>query len=515
MYRGRGFQKAYQECAGQSIAKVSQSFSFWERSLGFRVFSVFLLFPGILFSQNVSNLEDEYSLSPNAQLALSVEDYRVTAGDIYTLSFSTGAQQVQYVIPVDTSYRIRVSNLGVVDATGKTFCQLKTKVETVVANNYPMGGVQFVLTQPAAFKVHIAGEVKSTREINAWALNRLSALAVPHNLTAYSSIRDITVKSSCGQTRVYDLFKAARMGDISQNPYLRPGDEITFNRIARSVTLEGAVERPGVYQILDGENLKDLIEYYGSGFTHRADKTRLDLVRLVNSGNVAGRKISLAESDIEANYGLENHDVVTVPDITLLEPVMFVEGAVGASAEANLTASNRLTVRFYRGENYAALVRRNMGWFSAVSDTKNAYIIRGDAQIPFNLNPVLYNHEYSSELRVEDNDVLIIPFRQYFVTVAGAVVAPGRYPYIPDRDWDYYIALAGGFRPEQNSRQSVEIVDITGKKLDKTDAISPETVITARANSFHYYFSQYAPVITTTLSLITTFITLQAYLNSR
>jgi protein involved in polysaccharide export with SLBB domain len=497
------------------------------RKTAFFGFFVFL-FPSIMFSQAVSSTlptslaseesssaEDVWSVSliPNPQLALSVADYRVTAGDIYTLSFAAGDEAIQYIIPVDTSYRIRVANFGVLDAAGKTFLQLKTQVEAVVANNYPLSGVQFVLTQPAAFKVYIRGEVQQAQEIDVWALNRLSVLAVQQHLTAYSSIRDVAVKSSNGQTRVYDLFKAARTGDLSQDPYLRPGDEITFGRVVRLITLEGAVERPGTYQLLAGENLKDLIELYGSGFTPQADRTRLDLVRLVNSGNTAGRKISLTREDVEAGYPLEDRDTVTVPDITLLEPVMFVEGAVGAAEEAVLTASNRLVVRFYQGENYAALVRRNMTLFTAVSDTRNAYIIRGDTQISLNLNPILYDSEYSSELAVENNDVLIIPFRQYFVTVAGAVVVPGRYPYIPDRGWDYYIALAGGFRPEQNNRQAVDITDISGRKLNKTDIISPETVITARANSFHYYFNQYAPIITTTLTIVSTLITV--YLATR
>jgi protein involved in polysaccharide export with SLBB domain len=387
-----------------------------------------------------------------------------------------------------------------------------------VANNYPLSGVQFVLTRPAAFKVYIRGEVKESTEINAWALNRLSVVAAEKNLTKYASLRDISIKSSGGQTRVFDLFKAARSGDISQDPYLRPGDEITFNRAARIINLEGEVERPGNYQLLEGENLKELIDVYGSGFTRDADASRLEIIRMVNGASAAGEKIFVSVSDVAANFPLENFDSVSVQNISLLEPVIFVEGAVGtaavaassviASVEGNLTASTRLVVRYYQGENYAALIRRNMNWFSAVSDTQNAYIIRNGEQLPFNLNPVLYDPDYNINLKVETNDTLIIPFRQYFVNVAGAVALPGRYPYIPDRQWDYYIALAGGFRPEQNSRQSVEIQDISGKKMKKTDVIMPETSITANANSFLYHFNQYAPVITTVLTIVSTMFTI-------
>ena len=60
-------------------------------------------------------------------------------------------------------------------------------------------------------------------------------------------------------------------------------------------------------------------------------------------------------------------------------------------------------------------------------------------------------------------DTLIIPFRQYLISVAGAVMDPGRYPYIPDRTWEYYIGLAGGFVNEKNMREVVKIRDINGK----------------------------------------------------
>ena len=494
-------------------------------------------------------------INQNSMLARSSADYRVTPGDVYTLAYAAGATPVSYTITVDTSYRIRVSNLGIVNGAGKTFVQLKSEVEAIVTNNYPLGGVQLALTQPAIFKVQVKGEVPVAGEVPAWGLSRLSSLIGNNtqaaqtgqttqtsqtartsqttqtsqptqtfydSLTPFASLRDVSIRSSNGQTRVYDLFKALRLGDLSQDPYLRPGDEITFNRIKRSVTIVGEVERPGTYQLLDEENVKELIEFYGGGFTPIADKTRLEMVRLINSTDIAGDKIFLTENDLANNYILENYDEITVPLISLLQPVVFVEGAViavsaaqalsniGTSAVSeisDLVSSNRLAVRFNKGETYASLVRRNIRWFTSVSDTQNAYIIRNNEQILINLNPMLYDSSYRGEIVVQENDVLVVPFRQYFVTVAGAVITPGRYPYIPDRDWEYYIALAGGFIMERNARQTITITNLNGKRLKKTDAITPETVITANTNHALYYFNQYAPVITTILTIVSTFLT--------
>jgi protein involved in polysaccharide export with SLBB domain len=439
---------------------------------------------------------------------------------VYGLAFLIGNNPVSYVITVDSSYKVRVVNLGIIDAAGKTYMQLKNQVEAVVSNNYPLSGVQLVLMKPAVFRVYIKGEVVSSGEREAWALDRLSSAV--SLMTPLSSLRDINIQSVGGQVRTYDLFKAQRFGDLSQDPYLRPGDTITFNRLKRAVIIEGEVERPETYQLLPGENLKELIETYGSGFTPLADPTRIEITRQVNSASISGNKILPGEDVLRDNFPLEHYDVVMVPTKTQLQPVLFVEGAVIAfekedeasrfstvapSVSATPTvpiASTRLVVPFNKGEYYASMVRRNSKWFSSVSDTQNAYIIRGDSRIPINLNPLLYDETYRGEVSIEDNDTLVIPFRQYFVTVAGAVALPGRYPYIPDRDWEYYIALDGGFIPERNRGESITITDITGKRLKKTDGIMPETVITAKTNHGLYYFNRYAPVITTILSIVGT-----------
>ncbi|MDR0597178.1 MAG: SLBB domain-containing protein [Treponema sp.] len=471
--------------------------------------ALFLCVFAPLFSQVSQEIVDSAEdLSMDALLALSSPDYRVTAGDVYTLAYAAGTTPVTFRIIVDSSYRVPIANLGVVNAAGKTYRQFKREAEAIVANNYPLSGAQLALIQPGYFQVYLAGEVNVAAVKTAWALSRLSSL-LEGSLTGYSSTRDITVTSASGQSAVYDLFLAQRDGDLSQDPYLRPEDVVRINRIDRVVTIDGAVERPGSYQLLSGEHLRDLIQRYASNLTPVADPSRMELVRYLDSKTDSGDKLYLSERSIVENYPLRHLDAVSVPAITDLTPVMFVEGAVrgpGALESAESNVANRLTVRFNQGENYASLARRHGDWFTSISDTRNAYVIRGEERIPLDLNPMLYDSNYRSQYFVERNDVLIVPFRQYFVTVAGAVAQPDRYPYIPDRSWEYYVALAGGFVKELNSREAVEIKDLGGKRMRKTDAITPETTITARTNAGLYYFNRIAPVVTTVLSIITTFV---------
>ena len=515
-------------------------------------------------AKNKKNSSDNLSLasqSGNVQIAMSVPDYLVTAGDIYTLSFVIGTDAISYSLPVDSTYRIRVANLGVIDASGKTFVELKRQVENLVTRNYPMSGVQFVLTSAAVFKVTIKGEVFSTTEKNVWALTRLCALLKESELetnvnnldpyadestlfeenellTKYSSKRNIMITSADGKSKNYDLFTAERFGDMTQDPYLRPNDVITISRFQRIAMINGTVERPGTYELLEGENLKDLVEVYGGGLAPRADTTRIELTKINTEAEKTGGKTYVSQKDIDENYKIESYDTIYIPSYKDLRPSIFIEGAVVMPQETtiggtelsssdiksegmSLTSSeikteemqstNRLTISFNMGEKYTSFVRGHSQFFSSpVADTANSYIMRDNNKIPISIYKILYDKDFDSDEILQSNDTLIVPFKQYFVSVSGAVKVPGRYPYVPDRGWEYYVSLAGGFIKTENSREKIVITDINGKKISKRDPITPETTIEAMTNSGLYHFNLYAPIITTLISAVSTSISILA-----
>ncbi len=495
-----------------------------------------------LLSSSLNSLQTDVSsqnslkaseFTASVQVAMSNADYMVTAGDVYSLTYAANNTPISYTIAVDSTYRIRVSNLAVLDAKGKSYLTLKRQVEEIVQKNYPLSGVQFVLLTPATYKVTVKGEVLETTECSVWALTRLSDV-IKDLTTDLSSFRNVNVTSSDNQTKIYDLFKAQRDGDLSQNPYLRPGDVVTVKKVNRQVFIEGSVNRPGTYELLLGENLKELIDYYADGFTYYADRSKMELCRQDLENDVAGKKIYLSEQNYKDNFGLISFDRITVFDSNDLLPVVFVEGAVNfvseiqdnlgitysaqrvtsSTASSSLTANNRLAMRFNEGEDYAFFVRRNKNIFTNVSDLENAYIIRGSEQIPVNLTKMIYDSSYKSQISMQYNDTLLVPFKQFFVSVSGAVYAPGRYPYIPDRTWDYYVGLAGGFLKDKNRNDAIKITDSSGKAYSKGDYILPEMTIEAEYNNGLYYFNQYAPVITTILSMISTTVTIILYVNN-
>lgn len=355
------------------------------------------------------------------QLAMSVPNYPVTAGDVYDLTFAAGQNSVHVTLPVDTSYRIRVANLGIIRCEGLTYNQLKSRVESLISQNYPMGGPQFMLSKPAVFLVSITGEVVQSTEEKAWALTRLSSFIAP-NVTKYSSERNITIVHADGKKNVYDLYKARRDGDFSQNPYLRPGDKIIIGRQDRIVSIQGSVERPGTYELLANENLQELIYGYASGITRTADLSRIRLIR-IDDGKERLQKVHyLSEDDVSANITLVDKDSIFIPDWSDLQPFVELKGViknpVTFESEPNMnqdssSAMYRTKINFYVSENYASLIRRIENYFTVFSDLKAIFVERNNEEILLDAERILLDMDFESPYQVERNDVIVVPYRPF------------------------------------------------------------------------------------------------------
>ena len=316
-----------------------------------------------------------------------------------------------------------------------------------------------------------------------------------------SSTRNIILKEE-GTEKTFDLFKAEREGELSQDPYVRPGDQVIVQRLKRIATISGEVRRPGTYQLLEGEGLKDLIEYYADGFTEKANPTKMMITRYVSSTSSVGEKIQI-DSTKTPDFSLNIYDSIDVPPYQNLLPVAWFEGAIGLGADqAAPQAAQRVPYTYFPGDTVSQATLANRKLFSEVSDLANAYVLRkGSAKIPVNLSQFLYDSNTTGDVRLEPNDVIIVPFRQFFITVSGAVRIAGRYPYVPDRTWEYYVGLAGGLDTDRNSGKKVTIYDVTSKKVASSDRIiQPEDNIVAESNSFTYNLIKYSSIISTLIS---------------
>jgi protein involved in polysaccharide export with SLBB domain len=441
--------------------------------------------------------------SPEGRVALAMTspEYPVTPGDTYTLTFvtSTGLNEVTVVVNVDCS--IQLANIGVIKAEGMRFIDLKALIERRVLEAYPLSSPQLVIRSCGLFPVYVRGEVPKSSIVYQWGLARLSDLW--QGVTPYASYRSIAVRSAGGHEKIYDLFKAWRTGDMAQDPLLRPGDTVTFSKYTRSVTVSGEVRRPGTYQLTDSDSLQDVIEEYCDGFSPQADASRITLKRSVRGMDPVGEARVLAYAESK-DFALEDMDVLSVPSVLEAQPVVYIEGALRADAEGALESEPavRLPYVFYPGETLGQALRSIKSKLSPLADLSTAYFVRNGAARSVDLVKFIYGNDFSSDFALEPNDVVYIPFQKLYVYVGGAVKLPGEYPYAPDRTWDYYIGLAGGFDESKNSSEKLTIQDVRGRKYGKERIIEPEDRIIAAENDVLYNLGRAATIASTIISAV-------------
>ena len=451
------------------------------------VVAVFMLAVGIAgFSQETS---PDGETQQRLQLAISSEDYPVTPGDVYRLTYRQGDTAVTSDFLVESNYTINLKVFGSLNTAGMTFAKLKPVIEKAVSAAYPRSMPSLTIYSLGIFQVFLRGETPQSQNIIAWGLSRLSQI-VETRRGPEASLRNVGVISRDGKQKTFDLFKAYRLGAAEEDPYVRPGDTIVLSRIERRVQIAGTVHRPGTYELLANEQLRELVESYGGGLTDNSDVSRLRIEK------VSGGRPRIEYTNLADGYGkdfrLENGDIVSVPAISENLPVVSFEGAIiqQATAAATTTAPttatpeeaaaaatpgyNRIFYTFKEGETLADAVRAVRASFAPLADLSSASVIRAGQAEPVivDLRELLARSVSPADMALRANDRIVIPLLRFSVFISGAVENAGTYPYAPGRTYHYYVTLAGG--STQDAPEKIFITDVNGRMRDQREAIQSE-----------------------------------------
>ena len=353
--------------------------------------------------------EPQAFFSSRTLLAVTNPDYLVSPGDVYTLTYNREPTTVTQYLIVEPDLTVDLSIFGVEDASGQTFIEFRRMVEQKVLTAYPKSLPRITIRSTGVFDVMMNGEVLRTGYKLAWGLTRLSEI-VNENLTPYSSTRNIQIISANGRSRFYDLYRASRAGEKDQDPFVRPRDTIVLSKFDRQITVSGEVERPGIYQLLWGEQLEKAIEYYGSGLTTAADPSRVEL----NQYNPNEKIQVINYVDITEGYDstiiLKNGDSIYVPSKTELLPIIYFEGAIvpeGANPQEKFVIyRQKHTMR--RGETLYTALRSVV--LSPQADLPACYIKRKGDKIFIDLDDYLYNYDPKKDVVLQPLDCIIIPY---------------------------------------------------------------------------------------------------------
>ena len=206
-------------------------------------------------------------------------DYKISLSDEFSIILS-GSENNIFDLEVKLDGTILFPELGSISVVGETFGEIKTKLTNIINQSYIGVNVDISLKNLSAKKITITGAVKSpgTYLVNPFS-TITSALYYSGGILEYGSLRNIKLLKTNGKIYSFDLYELLIYGNRSNDTIIDAGDVIFIEPAGSFVDLKGSIKRPALYELVNNDTLKNLIDY-GLGFSDKANKNKISVSKL-------------------------------------------------------------------------------------------------------------------------------------------------------------------------------------------------------------------------------------------
>ncbi len=427
------------------------------------------------------------SFVPNINVA-TPSTYKIGPGDVLQVDV-WGAAEANYEPLVNKQGKIKISGVGTISVSGlsmeKATSKIKSSLRKIYAGinasstSYNKVHVDVSLAKIRTVQVNLIGELKApgTYSLNALStvLNALYAAGGP---TENGTFREVELIRGGTKIASFDIYKYLTKGREEGNMQLQDQDLIIVKPYKKLVTIEGQVKRAGIYEMKEGETMKDLI-YFCGGFTPLAYKDLIVLER-VNGKNREVKEVSYNQI---ANFLLNGGDKIIISKILdKYKNRVTIKGAVFHPGSYELTPEMTLKNLIDKASgvkeeaflNRALLVRQkdktakkilSFSVLDILNNNKNI-LLESDDEV------IIYNKEELREKR--------------YITVNGAVNTPKKIDYMKGMTIEDAIVLSGGLKEgadSENVEVSRRLKDGNFETVGKSFTLSASDELTSNVGS--------------------------------
>ncbi len=224
-------------------------------------------------------------------------DYKISFRDQLSIVLS-GSRDNIFDLSVKLDGTILFPELGAIYVVDKTLGQVKELLASLISQSYIGVQIDVSLKNLSAKKITIVGAVKTpgTYLVNPFS-TITSALAYSGGISEIGTLRNIKLIRKNGDVFQFDLYELLINGNRTRDITIEAGDTILIDAAKQFVTLRGEVRRPAIYEVLETETIKDIIDF-GLGFTEIANESNLslDVLDLESTSVFQKTVVNLSES---------------------------------------------------------------------------------------------------------------------------------------------------------------------------------------------------------------------------
>ncbi len=479
---------------------------------------------------DLSNLDVLKQLEPipststlyNDQLlegAVDVNKYIVGPNDIFSLGV-WGIINQPLPLAVSPEGSLIIPSVGEVNVAGLTLAEAKQKVIEKVKKRYISADITLTLVSPRKFMVTVTGvgqgiyptsAVLRASAIVAFLVNDSLSLTKSGTNPAEKSlfsIRNITLTRKNGQKIRVDLRKYFATRDDKYNPFLVEGDVLDIPKYdweGRFLSVRGAVQFPGVFEYIEGDDLETAIQLV-RGVTSVANMDSILISRSDKTGNNMNNFIVSYEDN--KNMKLEPNDRVTVLAYAeqrrdfrvfvlgeVIRPGLYpitlntthlseiIKETGGFTPSAYLPTSelyrkpDTLFLQTKNRDSTENLFTQRLNDVISNKDEKEYFDLETKAKIGrvnLDFEKLFKDGDVSQDVTLKDGDIIYIADNKKQVYVYGQVNSPGFVPYKEGADYRYYIDQAGGYG-ERADESEVRVIKFKTREWIEPDEAKVES----------------------------------------
>ena len=316
-------------------------------------------------------------------------DYLLGPGDELGIQIY-GKNNEEYMLQVDHQGQIVIPTLGPISVASLTFSEAKRVIQANIREKIIGVEANVTMGQLRSLRVLVMGEAYKPGTYTLSSLSTMThALFASGGVNDIASLRNIQLKRAGKLVSSLDLYDLLNNGDASDDAVLQDGDVVFIPTIAKTVTVDGLVRRPAIYELKGEKSLSEVIDLAGGkqseGFLNAVSVKRF----------VDGAQMQLTADVTREDLVIHDGDYITVPKVS-----PYVQNSVsliGAFARPG-------KYQWKDGVRLSDIVSDPSRELLEQADLSYVLIIR---EINSNKDIEVYQTDFLSVLRGSDKDMLL------------------------------------------------------------------------------------------------------------
>lgn len=372
-----------------------------------------------------------------------------------------GENQIRKTYTIMRDGNIYDDKLGLLSPTGLTINEAKKYLKDQFARFYstlessrPTSFFSLSMGKLKSINVSFVGELLNpgVYAIHPFS-NLISGLIQIGGVDTTGTLRKIEIIHENNESTTVDLYQYLIEGKKPNKIALKDQDIVKVGVRNSTVKIDSAVMRPGIYESLKGESVKDLIGYAGGPTYSASSNISINRV-LPRSKRTESIKERNFYIDIEnsANTKVIDGDVIILLEMLNSENFVELIGQVKRPGKYNFYEKMTLTNLLDLGSGFDDTTFLKSVYLKRAEIIRRNSTIKYEKVIEVNLFDLLQNRAKSIYLNNLDRIVVhenINFFKNKNVKIIGEVNVPGSYPIIKRNETlNSFIQRAGGLTPD-------------------------------------------------------------------